>query len=188
MTLVRVAKCFLFFVWICLGGERLLGQGSFTIGFDDLPAPDWGGDPVPDNYLGLEWSNFYVYDLSHAGNPGYTVGIISQSNAVFNAYGYLATLSSGSRFNLTSAYITGAFEDGILFEVRGFAGTDELYDKTYGLPGAAPEFIEFDFLDVDRVEFRSYGQYQANQFVMDDLTIAIPEPRSIALLVLGVCC
>ena len=181
-----IANCLLIFVCMCLGGERLLGQGRITIGFDDLPANDWGGDPIPNSYLGLQWSNFYVYDQFHAANPNYLAGIVSPSNAVFNAGGYLATLSSGSRFDLISAYLTAAWDNGLLFEVRGFAGADQLYDNTYPVHTAAPQFIEFDFLGVDRVEFRSYGEYQANQFVMDDLTIAIPEPCSIGLA-LGVC-
>jgi len=92
-----------------------------TIGFDDLPAPDWT-NPLPSNYMGLQWGNFYFYDLAHAENPGYTIGIVSPSNAVFNGDGYVATLSSGGRFDLTSAYLTAAFEGGVLFEARGFAG------------------------------------------------------------------
>ncbi|MDB6125164.1 MAG: hypothetical protein JWQ71_4157 [Pedosphaera sp.] len=173
MALSQILNCLLILACVWLGGGSAIGQGVITIGFDDLPAPDWT-NPLPGNYMGLQWGNFYFYDLAHAENPGYTAGIVSSSNAVFNGYGYPATLSSGVKFDLISACLTAAFENGVLFEARGFAGTNQLYDLSYGLQNTGPAFIEFNFLGVDSVEFLSYGQYAANEFVMDNLVVRLP--------------
>ena len=164
-----------------------------VIGFDDLfTYPGGDNNVVPNGYGEIQWSSFnFVNGLNNPLNPsGYQNAVVSANNVAFNAYGGPAQISSQNLFDLNSGYFTAAWSDGLQMEVQGFAGGHLLYENTYTLDTTAPLFIEFGFLNVDQVNFSSYGgvgHYQyvgGDQFVMDDIVVTVPEPRRLAFLIL----
>jgi hypothetical protein len=172
------------------------GATSVTITFDDL-APPWDGStyegPIPNGYDGFQWNNFYVMDAALLGAVnGYKNGMVSANNVAFNAAGNPAMFSAGS-FDLNSAYLTAAWNDGLQVEVQGFVGTTLTYDNTYTVNTTGPTLLDFNYLGVDEVSFISSGGVPngnylggpGTQFVMDNLAVTIPEPNLLALACLG---
>jgi hypothetical protein len=183
---------------ICLGALGLVGRlGAVVITFDDLPAtpPPGGGTSIPSGYAGFAWNNFDYETVMNnlALNPsGYLNWMVSPGNVAFNGAGTPA-LFSGTAFNLMSAYLTGAWNDGLNLEVQGFVGALLVYDNHYTVNSTAPTLINFNYLGVDEVNFISsggtahgYAGGAGQQFVLDNLTVATPEPSSFVLAVLGI--
>jgi hypothetical protein len=166
------------------------------ITFDDITASSGISPPfpnVPAGYNGLQWYNFQVLDAVHSPRSGYHDGVVSPNNVAFNNGGEPANFSSSTAFDLDSAYLTAAFNEGLQVEVQGFVGSVLTYDNTYTLSPTAPSLISFDYLGVDEVNFISfggtpqvgYGGY-GTQFAMDNLLInTTPEPGTMGLLILG---
>jgi hypothetical protein len=160
-----------------------------TITFDDL-RPTWDGyalsSPVPSGYSGLQWNNFRVLDpMDPPGNFagfGYQNGVVSMKNLVYNDRGAPAFLSSGAPFDLNSAYLTGAYVNGLQVEVKGYIGSALTYDNTYTVDETSPTLITLNCFGVDEAEFISSN---FNNFVMDNLTITVPEPTEMGLLSMG---
>lgn len=85
--------------------------------------------------------------------------------------------------------------DNLQLEVKGSLNGHLKYDRTYTLSATAPTFINFNFLNVDRVDLITSGgtphDYPGfapgEQFAMDNLTInlTIPEPAPAALFAFG---
>jgi hypothetical protein len=137
------------------------------ITFDDLPDMTF----VPNGYGGLQWNNFEVISKSDRwAQDGYQVGIVSPSNEVFNPYGAPGSISSGTKFDLVSAYLTAAVLPRLQIEVQGFANGALTYDQTYPLTTNSPNFITFNYSGVDSVKFITTPP---SQFAMDNLTVVI---------------
>ena len=157
---------------------------STTLTFDNLsPGSDYS--LVPDGYGGLQWNNFGV--ISGGGQPlysGYYNGMVSSPNVAFDPYGAPASITSTTSFDLISAYLTAAWQNGLQLEVQGFVGTTLTYDNTYTLNISAPTFFQFKYLGVDEVDFIRNSSY-SQQFVMDNLTVSVPEPSVFLLGALG---
>lgn len=164
--------------------------------FDDL-AGVGGYDQyiaVPYGYGGLQWQNFlYMDGLTQTANSGYVNGVVSPNNIVFNAVGYPAVVSDGS-FNLNSAYLTAAWDDGLQVEVQGFVGAAMVYDNTYTVNTTAPTLLNFNYAGINQVTFKSSSGTPhpglgsaGEQFVMDNLSVTlVPEPSTFALAGLAV--
>jgi hypothetical protein len=154
------------------------------ITFDDLPTPVSGRSLIPNGYAGLQWQNFGYEDGSLNPHSGYFNAIVSQNNVAFNGFGNPALISDGS-FNLNSAYLTGAWNDGLQVEVQGFVGATLTYDNTYTVNTTGPTLINFNYLGVDEVNFISSGGTPnpayisyggGTNFAMDNLSVTIPDP------------
>jgi len=188
--------------YLLLAASHLLSLtriGAATLTFEGLPEPP-GGDslPIPSNYGGLQWTNFsYLNAVTYTsvfGTSGYTFATVSSPHVAFNANGGPASFVSATSFNLDSAYLTGAWNDGLQVEVQGFAGSTLTYDRIYTVNSTAQSFIVFDYVGVNRVTFNSFGgvahgypRGRGTHFAIDNLTInAVPEPSDWALIVLGV--
>ena len=172
-----------------------------TITFDDLNpntllgSPDPFDAPIPDGYAGLQWNNMWVLDvplhIQDGGSigSGYDNGLVSGNNVAFNDRGNPASISGGA-FNLNSAYLTAAWNNGLQVEVQGYVGATLTYDNTYTLNTTGPSLITFNYLDVDEVNFISSGGVNAGlsgigtEFAMDNISAA-PEPTSLAYAGLG---
>ena len=163
------------------------------ITFDDL-TDNGSGTPIANGYAGLNWNNFYVLNAvdlnSFSGPSGYSAGMVSANNVAFNAFGTEAIISD-SLFILNSAYLTGAWNNNLQVEVKGYNGATLLYDNTYTLSSTAPTLINFNYVGVDNVMFDSFGgtqnpdysQGHGTQFAMDNLTInATPVPEASTML------
>jgi len=170
---------------------------SELITFDDLPFTySIAGDAISNGYAGLEWNNFSLldtaYDYAHFGLSGYYYSPISPSNVALNGHGNAAMISDGT-FDLNSAYLTAAWNDGLRVEVQGFVGTTLAYDNTYTLSATSPTLINFNYLGIDEVNFISsggkphgYTSGAGTQFAMDNLSVTlVPEPTALALIGLG---
>jgi hypothetical protein len=173
-----------------------------TITFDDLNPSTLPGAtvpyeaPIPNGYASLQWNNVWVLDVpqnlqADPGATGYKNGLVSGNNVAFNDRGNPASISGGA-FNLNSAYLTAAWNNGLQVEVQGFVGTTLTYDNTYTLNATGSSLITFNYFDVDDVDFISSGGTSAGylgkgtQFAMDDLAIsAVPEPASLTFAGLG---
>jgi hypothetical protein len=175
-----------------------------TITFDDLTPDTLPGStfpfeaPIPNGYAGLQWNNIWVLDIPQdiqdggtIASSGYDHGLVSGNNVAFNARGNPGLISAAS-FNLNSAYLTAAWNNGLQVEVQGFVGATLIYDNTYTINTTGPSYINFNYLGVDEVNFISSGGVNpglvghGTQFVMDNMTIsAVPEPTSLAFAGLG---
>jgi hypothetical protein len=124
---------------------------------------------------------------------GYNYGMESASNVAFNSLGNPAEIDSVINFNFLSAYLTGAWNSNLNIEVEGFSGATLLYSNTVVASATNATLFTFDYLDIDRLYFNSYGGQDAGfpggageEFVMDNFTFEfIPEPSTILLAVLG---
>ncbi len=167
-----------------------------VITFDDIPSPP-GGAFITNGYQGLSWSNFAtlnaVLQTNLNGANGYGYGMVSPSNVAFNADGTPAEIGSpGTNFNFLSAFFTGAWNSNLNIEVQGFSGTNLVYDETKVASATSPTLFTFNYLDIDRLYFDSYGgepaftPFSETPFVMDNFTFEfIPEPSTFLLATLG---
>lgn len=171
-----------------------------VLGFDDVTADT--DARVPDGYGGFDWENFWVLDAEAYGlvPSGYVNGVVSPTYVAANASGMPAGLglSSPERFDFNGAYLTGAWNDDLGIRVRGYRDGAVVYDETVYAGAFHPRWFQFDFLEVDRLWFESFGGTPAGfgigmgeHFAMDDFTFneppVIPEPVTAAGLVLGAC-
>lgn len=154
--------------------------------FDDLPG---SVGVIMNGYGGLQWQYFRYVNATQAYIvSGYHNGIVSPDTVALNSAGNPAQLTGGV-FNLNSAYLTGAWNDGLQVEVQGFVGVTLSYDNTYTVSTAGPILINFDYVGVDEVNFISSGGTNhgfpggnGTQFAMDNLSVTlVPEPCSLAI-------
>jgi hypothetical protein len=172
-------------------------RSQTVVTFDDL-VDNGGGTLITNAYQGLTWSNFAVVNAILLSNSvgysvGYGYGMVTASNVAFNFGGAPAEIDSpGTDFNFLSTYLTGAWNSNLNIEVEGFNGTNLVYDETKVVSATNATLFTFDYLDIDRLYFNSYGGQPAfdgideTHFVMDNMTIEfIPEPSSLLLTTLG---
>ena len=171
-------------------------RSQTLVTFDDLSAAPPGN--IPKGYEGLTWSNLWVLNGiivgTSMGTNGYYYGVVSPSNVAFNAGGGPAEIDSpGTNFDFLSAYFTGAWNSNLNIEVQGFRDTNLVYDETKVVSATSPTLLTFDYLDIDRLYFDSYGGQSAGFldgggviFAMDNFEFEyIPEPSSLLLTALG---
>jgi hypothetical protein len=181
--------------FLCLlfasGGLTTLAQDVQTLTFDGLPAPGTYASPVPAGYGGFQWNNFNYLNGADFVASGYQNGVVYGENVAFNGAGNSALFNNSRVFDLDSGWLTAAWNDDLSVEVQGFAGSTRVYDNTFILNATAPTQIVFNYLQVDSVEFISSGginhSYDGSgtQFVMDNVTVTVPEPNSTMLLLFG---
>jgi hypothetical protein len=171
-------------------------RSQTLVTFEDLSAAPPGN--IPKGYEGLVWSNLWVLNGiivgTGMGTNGYYYGVVSPSNVAFNAGGNPAEIDSATNFNFFSAYLTGTWNSNLNIEVEGFNGAKEIYDTIVVASATNATLFTFNYLDIDRLYFDSYGGQSAGFtdgggviFVMDNFMFEfIPEPSSLLLTFLGV--
>jgi PEP-CTERM motif len=171
-----------------------------VITFDDLRLSSFGG-PIPNGYAGLQWENFGV--LAPQDYPidpvGYLNGMVSPRHVAFNGYANLdgsttgGFRSEGMAFDLKSAYLTAAWNDDLQLVVSGYRRGVLKYRNTYTLDTSDPQWVAFDYQEIDRVVFLSFGGtphtgqlgVSGTQLAVDNLVIAVPEPGAPQMLLLA---
>jgi hypothetical protein len=186
-------------VCLCFIATNVWIAHAATLTFDDLATPYDGYEyraPIG-SYGGLVWNNFSVFDVPdtlHYQISGYPNALVSPKNIAFNVFGTPAGFSSGTPFNLNSAYLTAAWNDGLNVEVKGFTGATLAYDHFYTINSTAPTLINFNYFGVTEVDFISSGGVpnpaysgtgSGTHFCLDNMVINVPEPSSLALALLG---
>jgi len=193
-------------VRLCIALIALVTFSMITTGratvvtFDDL-SETGSGSYIPTSYQGLVWSNFGAYNaildtnlppIVGGGLSGLYYGMVSPSNAASGGFLGLSEIDSSTNFNFLSAYLTGAWNSNLNIEVQGFNGPTMLYDTTVVASATSPTLFTFDYLNVDRLTFDSFGGQSAGfsgggqNFVMDNFTFDfVPEPSAFLLTVAG---
>ncbi len=169
-----------------------------TIYFDSLPrTPITDGLPIPVDFRGFHWSDNFWYlstDTFVVIPSGFPPGTISSPNVALNAYGESVWMSRDELFTFNGAYLTGAWNDGLYIQVRGYSGYSLLYDQTVITSATAPTYFTFNYVGIDQLYFSSfggtpvYGTGSLYQFVMDNFTYnepvgpVVPIPATLPLL------
>jgi hypothetical protein len=171
-------------------------QGTLTLMFDDFSLQYGETDPIPNGYAGLQWANFYDMNPENTYQPpsgsGFLNAVVSPPNVIWNASGNPAQVSSSTPFDLDSAYMTAAWMDGLQIEAQGFIGSTMTYDNIYTINTASPTLVTFDYIGVNQVTFiasggtQHYPQGSGSEFAIDNMTVTVPEPKGISLLLLGI--
>lgn len=188
----------LIFTFLALSTFSMISRCLATvITFDDLPD-SLGGAFIPNGYQGLSWSNFAVVNAILRSNfygyaTGYNYGMVSPSNVAFNAVGQPVEIDArGANFNFLSAYLTGAWNSNLNIEVQGSRSGTLIYDQTVVASATNATLFTFDYLNIDRLYFSSFGGQPAfgpvpeYHFAMDNFTFEfVPEPSAILLTSAG---
>jgi hypothetical protein len=164
---------------------------AITLTFDDMGAyTDIGA-----GYNGFDFNNFYTLDTTQYQPSGYVNDVISANNIVYNAFGSDASISAATPFEMTSAWLAGAWNDGLTVRVTGYLDSALQYSQDFTVNTSGPSLVTFNHASVNNVVFSSFGgqsgPYEGggNHFAMDNLTLngggAVPEPASWALIVAG---
>jgi hypothetical protein len=196
------------------GGKRIMGRKLITLGimlgvlgtgvhagavvltFDDVFDSGYGS-LVPVGYGGLNWSNMYVLNSTDCalsyGNNGFASGTYSGTNVAFNGFGTSAQVT-GDSFDFNGVYLTGAWNDGLSIEVRGWRTRTVAFDRTVTVNTDAPTWFVFNYEGIDGLTFTSWGgstcgyDGEGPQFAMDNFTYnestnnPVPEPGTMVLL------
>ena len=165
--------------------------GAVVLTFDDI---DTGlGGMIVDGYGGLNWSEMFYLD-STLREDGYAYGTVSEPYVAYNCQSRPATVSvSDGIFDFNGAYLTGAWNDGLNIEVKGFLGISQVYLRTVIVDTVSPTWFDFNFLGIDTLSFNSFDGVNAEylggsgyHFVMDNFTFnEVPEPSTMILLSSG---
>jgi hypothetical protein len=185
------AKKILFPLLLSLGAAA--STNATVITFDDLPETDAG--VIDNGYAGFDWLSFGYANKSVLPGTGYETGVVSGDYAAYNDFAETSTLS-GSLFDFNGAFLTGAWNDGLNIEVKGFSSGAELYSATVVVNTANAQWFDFNFFGIDSLSFRSFGGEKnalldgdGEHFVMDNFTINesvnVPESSSLAFLLIG---
>jgi hypothetical protein len=142
---------------------------------------------IPNGYGGLAWNNMYY--MGGVPGSGYDTGLVSGSFTAFNGFANMAVTSGSTLFDFTGAYFTGAWNDGLNINVKGYKGGVLLYDQTVIASAVAPTWFQFDYTNIDSLQFSSSGGTShwpsggGQQFAMDNFTYTVvPVPAAVWLL------
>jgi hypothetical protein len=152
-----------------------------------------GGNPLANGYAGLNWNNFGALDTTpFAANTGYHNGTVSGSFVGFNRFGDPASFSSATTFNLTSLYLTAAWNNGLNVQIVGNLGATTLFSTNVVVDTTAATFFLLNYTGIDSVTFISSGGSNADlggsgtHFALDNVqlngTSPVPEPSTYGLV------
>ena len=151
------------------------------------------------SYNGYNFTNGALINQDYYTKSGYKNGTISGTNTLFNYYNkeLSITKTGGGLFDLTSAFMTAAWEDGIVVNVTGWLNGQKVNSVNISLntttPGSA---TQFNFAGIDKVTFNTiqrgtYAGYlnTGGQFAIDNLVLnpiaPVPEPSTYAMMFAG---
>ncbi|MGA2138023.1 MAG: PEP-CTERM sorting domain-containing protein [Verrucomicrobiia bacterium] len=197
------ARLFLPFAFFALFAFPIASiKAATVVTFDDL-SETASGSFLANGYQGLDWNNFGVLNAVLFSNTfglnGAYYGMVSASNVAINAAANPAEIDSvGAAFNFLSSYLTGYSFSNLNIQVQGFSGTTMLYNTTVVASATSPTLFTFNYLNIDRLTFASFGGQDAGfvlggnfgpheNFIMDNFTFEfVPEPSTFLLTGAGV--
>jgi hypothetical protein len=177
-----------------------------VVGFDEIPAStltEWGDGvfasvgTVTASYAGFTW--YGTQSQSAEGAPahsvgvfrtggfanGYSAGVTSGDQALFNAWGAEIRISRAERFSFAGAWFTAAWNAGLTLSFTGLrdGATVGTASVVLGAPTAAAWVGGLDGMaDIDELRISSAGGSLfwtgggGTSFVMDDFTFGAPVP------------
>ena len=114
---------------------------AVVINFDALNT----SEAIPNGYEGLQWNNFFTIDgtLESPGS-GYDLGTVSEDNDAFNGFADPSAVSD-SDFSFCSAWLTGAWNNGLEVTVEGWLQNAQQYSHTVVVVSTGPTQFQFNF-------------------------------------------
>jgi hypothetical protein len=146
----------------CVAGLLLLAVsaqaslGKALLKFDNFA----NGSAITNGYGDLSWANFYALDaVNYSLNPsGYEAGIMSPNNVLYNGGSSPAAIYSDKyAFILNSAYLTGAWNDNLQVQIKGYFLKKLVFSRTIILSATQPTLVKFPNKLVTEVDFYSSG-------------------------------
>ena len=175
---------FLTTITLALAGSASAGVVTFE------SANDVSANGLTTDFGRLQCSTYGI------SNSGYCRG-----RASGDWVGYFASTASIAKtgalpFTFNGAYLTAAWNDNMSIQVVGYRNNVVVYTQTKIISDDVATYFAFNYLNVDRVTFRSFGGVDAGTpgagswVAMDNVTFneaiaAVPEPVSLALIGLG---
>ncbi|MGL5060596.1 MAG: hypothetical protein ACRC62_11515, partial [Microcoleus sp.] len=156
-----------------------------VVTFDDLPdisKKQVTFAPIDNGYGGFNWNNFsYISYSNKVSDSGFDKGRVSGQNLAFNRNAQPASITNTSAFNFTGAYLTAVWKNDLTIKVVGLLGGVEKYATTVSVGYDNPTWFNFNYTEIDRVNFSSSGGIAPNfqveysdptnqHFAMDNFT------------------
>ena len=156
---------------------KVLGTSdpSVTLDFEDLEVEIGALAPLPEGYMGFDWSNagYFLETDEFRGGEGtpFHEGATSGNNVVYNNASDDLTLSRDEAFDLESANFISTSRSEMELTVTGYLDGEETGSQVFLLSNDAVTEAQFDdaiFDSVDQVTFSTEFDV-LGRFVMDDL-------------------
>jgi hypothetical protein len=166
-------------IFAALLGLACASAFAGVIHFDDLAGDET--EAIANGYQGLNWDNIATIRADAYPGSGYATGAVSLANTAYNMNGGTAAIwrAGAGAFDFIGAYFTSAWLDQeIAFE--GYREGQLLYasDVSYVLDTTTPLWVQLGWSGIDTVViYNSSG----TQWAMDDVSVNVPEPASLAL-------
>ncbi|MFD1786523.1 PEPxxWA-CTERM sorting domain-containing protein [Sphingomonas floccifaciens] len=140
------------------------------------------------SYQGFTMTNVGIVKGSSQG-AGYSAGVVSSPNVMFNGNASLASISSASAFTLNSAYFTAAWSDRAV-TVAGFNGSTQVFSETFNVVSSGPTLRNFSFAPITSFTWVSPNNSDGlGHIAIDNFTFnaasAVPEPTTWAMMLIG---
>ncbi|MEB3342748.1 S8 family serine peptidase [Okeania sp.] len=153
-----------------------LVEGQIVFDFDDISNTStdtiFGDQQIGDFFWSNDWA---VINRDSRSGDGYENGNVSPLYSGFNSWANPVSITSEEDFTFDSAYLTAAWNEGLNIEVKGLNDGNQLYSETVTVDPYSPTLFDFNFVNVDEVQFSSSGGTNAGlggsgaHFVIDDL-------------------
>lgn len=167
--------------------------------FDDISTNEYG--QIPDDYGDFTWNHtsiegvFYYVDIQQQTvDSGFINGVVSGNYVAFpTSYSHagIGGIIATDEFIFYGAYFTAAWRDSLNVQVDGYFDDNLLYSTTIEIDTTGPTWFQFDYENINKLNFSASGgiqhegyEYDNTQFVIDDFTY-IPEPTMILLFTVG---
>ena len=176
-----------------------LSANAQLLDFDDLNTNSGSIYSNFTSYQGYDFTGGAILHKDYHKVSGYHNGTISGNNTLFSYFenDITITKTGGGLFDLTSAYMTAAWENGLSVNVSGWLNGQKVNSIDLVLNTSSPaNATQFNFAGVDKITFaytkagNSAGlPGGGHHFVIDNLTLnpvaAVPEPSTYAMMFAG---
>lgn len=152
---VDIMKKLVMFLLICGLSILTISVASATVlTFDELSDNQIS---IPNGYGGFIWNNmYYVNGVSYYYASGYKNGVVSPNNVAYNAYGNPVVVNDGV-FDFNGAFFTGAWNDGLNIQIRGYLNGVLIYDSTITVNTSGPTWFAANYMGINELKFDASG-------------------------------
>lgn len=168
--------------------------------FDDIQLGPTGYSTTIGDYSTVYFANFGCYSDLAINDGGFGNGVVSGTQAAFQAYNAPAAVISTNDDGLllASGEFTAAWRNGLQLRVSAYsgeAGNETLiYQEQFTLDTNGPMMLDFGIFGARYISFETFGGSSGGfggdgtNFIMDNLDVSyVPSPAGVMLLGLGAC-